>query len=162
MRATDTEHEDAVGQFLFLIPRLHHTLKRDRARMLDDDALAAILSERRGQYRLLHVLLDHGRLTTHQLAERMEVSPPTISTMVHALAEHGLIERERDVDDQRVVWISISHTGRTAVRDERRRWRSLLAHRFSQLSAAERDSIARAIPALERLLATDGCRKGGC
>ncbi len=161
MRDTDIEREDIVGQLLSLLPRLQHTLKRDRARMMDEDALAAILSERRGQYRLLHMLLDHEPMTTHQLAVRMEVSAPTISTMVHALAEHGLINRERDAEDQRVVWISLSESGRRAVADERRRWRALFLHRFNQLSPADQDAIARAIPALERLVDTDRCEKEG-
>jgi DNA-binding MarR family transcriptional regulator len=138
-----------------LLPRLLHALRRDRTRLAEDDHIAAMLSERRGQFRLLHTLLDSGPLTTQELAQRLDVAPPTVSTMVHALAEHDLVVRARDGADQRQVWISLSETGRRAVDGERRRVMAVFLARFRQLPPEDRDAIERAIPALERLLAAD-------
>lgn len=151
---TSSRHE-AAGRLLSLLPPLMHALRRDRLRLEAVDPLAAMLSERRGQFRLLHALLDHGRLTTQELAHRLEVSPPTVSTMVHALAAHDLVARERDGADQRQVWISLSERGRAAVEDERARMRAVFLGRFEQLDEADQERIAQAIPALERLLAVE-------
>lgn len=147
-------HEEAE-RLVSLLPRLLHALRRDRMRLSEVDPLAGILSERRGQFRLMHTLLDHGPLTTQELAQRLEVAPPTVSTMVHALAEHDLVSRARDGADQRQVWISLSETGRRAVEDERGRVMAVFLARFRQLPPEDREVIERAIPALERLLATD-------
>lgn len=155
MTATETDRAELAEQLLSIPPRLMHALRRERARMRDDDSLAGMLSERRGQVRLLHTLLHHPRLTTQELAQRLEVSPPTISAMVHALAEHDLVTRDRDGADQRQVWIALSERGREAVEAERRRMREVLLARLAQLSDEDREQIARAIPALERLLAAD-------
>lgn len=153
---TSAEHE-AVGRLLALLPRLLHTLKRDRLRSEERDPTGAILPGRRGQFHLMHVLLDSGPMTTHQLASRLEVSAPTISTMVHALYEHGLVARERDREDQRVVWISLSEAGRRAIKEERLRMRQVFLQRFEQLSVEDQRLIADAVPAFERFLAVDGC-----
>ena len=155
MTDTRIEAADPVERLLGIVPRLMHALRRDRMRMSAGDPLAGILSERRGQFRLLHVLLDHGPLTTQELAHRLDVAPPTVSTMVHALAEHNLVSRARDGADQRQVWISLSDEGRRAVDDERKRMRGVLFARLEQLDTEDRETILNAIPALERLLDTE-------
>jgi DNA-binding MarR family transcriptional regulator len=151
----DPRRHEIAGRLLSVLPPLMHALRRDRMRLSEVDPLAGILSERRGQFRLLHTLLDHGPMTTQEIAQRLEVAPPTVSTMVHALAEHDLVARKRDGADQRQVWISLSDRGRTAVEDERGRMRALFLARFEQLDEGDKELIARAVPALERLLAAD-------
>jgi DNA-binding MarR family transcriptional regulator len=148
------DSDEVAGRLLSILPHLLHTLRRDRMRLAGDDPLAGMLSERRGQFRLLHVLLDGGPMTSQELAQRLEISPPTVSTMVRALAEHDLVSRERDGVDQRQVWISLSARGRQAVADERGRMREVVLARVARLDTADRDAIARAIPAFERLLET--------
>jgi DNA-binding MarR family transcriptional regulator len=150
--------DDAMAvRLLSLLPRLLHALRRDRLRLADpqQDPLADMLSERRGQFRLLHTLLDSGPMTTQELAQRLEVAPPTISTMVHALAELDLVRRERDEADQRQVWISLSERGQRAVGLERGRMTDVLLHRFRQLDRDDQARIAQAVPALERLLQSE-------
>ena len=98
-------------------------------------------------------------MTTQELATRLEIAPPTVSTMIHALADRDLITRERAADDQRVVWIDLSDTGRTALEEERRRLREVFLRRFEHLGEDDRQRIAAAIPALQRLAAVGGCRK---
>lgn len=149
-----TDAVDTAEHLLAILPRLLHALRRDRTRLAGSDPLAEILSERRGQFRLLHVLLEHERLTTQELAQRLDVAPPTVSTMVHALAEHDLITRERDGLDHRQVWISLSERGRGAVAHEHGRMRQIVLARLEQLGPEDQQTIAAAVPALERLLQT--------
>lgn len=155
MPDTATTNETIAGRLLGVLPRLHHTLRRDRQRSEAAEPGAASFSDRIGQYRLVSILFVHGRMTTHQLAERMEVSAPTVSTMVRRLVEQGMVERARDADDQRVVWLAITDAGREVVEEERRRWREVFLQRFEQLDPDDQRLIAEAIPALERLLDTD-------
>ena len=157
----DMDCEQIAGRLMSVLPRLQHTLKRDRLRSEEREPTGAILPGRRGQFHLMHVLLDSGPMTTHQLASRLEVSAPTISTMVHALHEHELVTRERDGEDQRVVWISLSETGRRAIMEERHRMRLLFLRRYERLSVEDQRLIAEAVPALERFLAVDGCPERG-
>ena len=153
---TDTQ-QDVVARLLTVFPRLLHTLKRDRARLLTEDASrenGESLRDQRGQYRLLGVLLEHERLTMQGLANALEVSPPTASTMVRRLVEHGFVTRERDPADQRIVWITVAEEGRRALEAEHARWRSVFLHRFEQLEPHDQQLISDALPAFERLLAT--------
>lgn len=155
MTETTCTDIEVAGRLLALLPRLQHTLRRERLRAEEREPTGAILSGRRGQFHLMHVLLDFGPMTTYQLATRLDVSPPTISTMVHALHEHGLVTRDRDEADQRVVWISLSDAGRKMIREERQRMRQIFLRRFGRLSEDDRAAIITAIPALERFIAVD-------
>ena len=148
-----TEADTTAARLLHLLPRLHHALKRDRQRREASDPADRPFSARMGQYRLLMLLGERDRVTAHQLASRLEVSAPTVSTMVRALAEQGLVARERDTSDQRVVWLSITPAGRALVEEERRRWQEVFARRYARLDEADRAAIAAAVPALERLAA---------
>jgi len=108
--------------------------------------------EWRAQFRALHLLADHGPLTMQQLAQRLDVTPPTVTGIVKRLAEQELVERERDEDDSRVSWISISETGRAAVQavhEDRRRAMEAL---FQQYTPEEQIEISRAIRIVERVL----------
>jgi DNA-binding MarR family transcriptional regulator len=155
MPNTIAADESVASRLLSVLPRLHHTLRRDRQRVEASDPATPSLSDRVGQYRLLSMLLINEPMTTYQLAERMEVSPPTVSTMIRRLAEQEMVERKRDADDQRVVWLTITGAGREVVEEERRRWRGVFLQRFEQLATEDQRLIAAAIPALERLLDAD-------
>lgn len=152
-----THHHDPESRLLMLFPRLMHMLKRDRMRMHAGDPKHATdpsLPDRGGQYRLLGMLQRHQRLTIQGMADALEVSPPTVSRMIRDLAEHDLVSRERDIGDQRVVWITLTEAGSDVLDAERGHWRTIFAHRFEQLDAIDQALIRNAIPAFERLLET--------
>jgi DNA-binding MarR family transcriptional regulator len=51
---------------------------------------------------------DRGPLTMSELAEILEVSPPSASAMVDRLVEKGLLSREHSTKDRRKVLVRIS------------------------------------------------------
>lgn len=59
-------------------------------------------------------LLGMLRYRTHtlsDLADRLAVSPPTMSNTISALEERGWVLRRRAEDDRRLVWIEITNAG---------------------------------------------------
>jgi DNA-binding MarR family transcriptional regulator len=51
---------------------------------------------------------DQGEVTISQLADLLEVSPPSASTLVDRLVEKGILTRKRSSKDRRVVVVSVS------------------------------------------------------
>jgi DNA-binding MarR family transcriptional regulator len=66
------------------------------------------------QYRVL-ALLSAGGARAGQLAQRLAVAKPTITSLTDSLVEQGLAARETDEGDRRVVTLSITPAGRAAV-----------------------------------------------
>lgn len=66
------------------------------------------------QYRLLG-LLALGEERASQLAARLSVAKPTLTSLVDSLVERGFVARETLDGDRRAVRLSITRTGRGAL-----------------------------------------------
>jgi MarR family transcriptional regulator, transcriptional regulator for hemolysin len=79
----------------------------------------------------LRHLVKHGPLTMNELAARMEISPSSATQLVDRLVHHGLVVRNPDPDDRRVLRVAASGPALEAVRgfekDTSERLETLLA-----------------------------------
>src|SRR4051795_7222236 len=93
-----------------LADRLHsaaiHLLRRLRR---EDDASGLPAP----QLSALSVVVFGGPVTLGDLARAEQVRPPTITKIVGALEAAGLVEREPDVDDKRIVRVRATAAGTT-------------------------------------------------
>jgi DNA-binding MarR family transcriptional regulator len=61
------------------------------------------------------VILGDGPRRITELAELEGIAQPTMTLLIKRLEENGWVERERLIEDGRVVMVSITSAGRTAV-----------------------------------------------
>jgi DNA-binding MarR family transcriptional regulator len=99
-------------------------------------------------YRLLAELRSQGRLTPSSLAAAADLSPATVTGMLDALVEAGLVERQRDETDRRVVWAVLTPAGRRAFDRQRARF---VANWSRELADLDPEAIEGATVVLERL-----------
>ncbi len=92
-----------------------------------------------------------GRLTMSDLCAVEQVQPPTMTRIVAALVEAGLVVREPDEDDRRVAWVRLTPAGRTLLERSRRRKEAYLAKRLRELQPDEVVLLEDAAGLLERL-----------
>lgn len=90
--------------------------------------------------------------TLGEVAAAERVTPPTVTKIVGRLEDVGLVAREQDPDDRRVVRVRLTDAGRRFVDRARSRASAYMARRLRTLSDDERDVLAAAVPILERLL----------
>jgi DNA-binding MarR family transcriptional regulator len=131
-----------------LADRLHsaaiHLLRRLRR---EDDASGLPAP----QLSAMSVIVFGGAITLGALANAEQVRPPTITKLVAALEEQGLVEREPDPQDRRVMRVKATARGTRLLHDGRRRRVASLAASLGELAAADRAALARAIPILEKV-----------
>jgi DNA-binding MarR family transcriptional regulator len=129
--------------------RLHaaaiHLLRRLRRQ---DDAMG--LTPARAS--ALSIMVFGGRVTIGQLAQAEQVSAPTMTRLVVGLERDGLVRRDDDPDDGRVVWLQATAKGTRILHEGRRRRVEALAADLATLDQAERDTLAEAADILERML----------
>ena len=92
-----------------------------------------------------------GPVTLGRLAEMERVQPPSMTRIVAQLEERGLVVREVDGNDRRVVRVRSSEAGHRLVMDLRIRRDEFLAARLSELSPTELATLDTALPLLERI-----------
>lgn len=85
------------------------------------------------------------------LAEAEGTSKPTMSAHVKRLEEAGLVARAEHAEDARRSGLTLTPAGEQALEVVRQGRNDWLVARLTGLSAAERQAIERAIPALLRL-----------
>lgn len=105
---------------------------------------------------VLHALVDEGPQRMGVLAEAEGVRLPSMTDVIRRLERMGLVQRAPDPADRRATLVEAMPEGKryyddlTAARD-----RFLIA-RLSELDTTDREAIAAALPALERLLGDEG------
>jgi DNA-binding MarR family transcriptional regulator len=79
-------------------------------------ALAARLGLHATDHKAVDVLLHGGPMTAGELADRMGLTGSAITTMVDRLERHGLVRRDRDLEDRRRVIVQPTVTAEFAER----------------------------------------------
>jgi DNA-binding MarR family transcriptional regulator len=90
-------------------------------------------------------------LRLSDLAAGEALSPPSATRIVQSLDEQGLVRRRAEPLDRRACIVEITPEGRRTLADFRSQTAGIIGARLGRLSAAERDALASALPALERL-----------
>jgi DNA-binding MarR family transcriptional regulator len=88
-----------------------------------------------------------------ELARRTGVSGPAVSQLLAGLVDAGLLERREFAGDRRRQTLALSAAGRAALGSAQSALRERLENLLSELPHPEADALARALPAVEALLA---------
>lgn len=67
------------------------------------------------QCNMLMVLRDVGSVSLKDLAEALQVSAPSASTMVDRLVDLGVVDREQNPEDRRTIQVRLNTTGEGAL-----------------------------------------------
>lgn len=135
--AADRTAERLHAAAIHLLRRLR---REDNASGLTGPRLAA-----------LSVVVFGGPLTVGALAAAEQVRPPTMTRMVAALEEAGLVTREPSPIDGRATLIRATPAGIRLLEEGRARRTSALTRQLSDLSAADLATLERAAEILDRL-----------
>lgn len=132
--------------------RLHTAAIRLLRRLRTEDARAGITPARLSA---LSVLVFGGPRSVSQLAADEQVAVPTMSRLVAALEDQGLVSRRPDPSDGRAVRLEASAEGRRTLEEGRDRRVQRLAGLLSRLEGPEIQAVARSAELLESLLARE-------
>jgi len=135
------ERSEVADRLGMAITRLARLLRQQAADDLTPTMRAAV-----------GTIAREGPLTLGELAASEQVAPPTVTKVVAKLEDRGLVEREADPTDRRVVRVVLSDRGEKWLEADRRRRHAWLADRIDKLDAAERDRLVRAVAAIESLI----------
>jgi MarR family 2-MHQ and catechol resistance regulon transcriptional repressor len=96
-----------------------------------------------GQLGVLELLAAEGAMNLRQLGLSLFRSPPNMTIVVDNLERAGLVRRERDRRDRRIVLVSITADGRERFAEAFPGFAERLALVFARLSAVEQLSLTR-------------------
>jgi DNA-binding MarR family transcriptional regulator len=97
--------------------------------------------------------LARGAQRITALAELEGLAQPTMTSIVKQLEQRGLVRRERQADDGRVVLVNLTKAGSVALEDYRARARAVLGTYLAEIPDEQVEALAAATDALARLVA---------
>lgn len=148
-------HLEAVedpAELLDVVTALVRVLRRSAAAS-DEHAAGLSLTE----FRVLKRLLGGMRLVK-ELAVDLDVTVPTVSSVVDALVRRELVERCAPEDDRRAVPLLVTDAGQHAAEAARKRQYEALDKILAELETEERTAVARAVSVLSKALPTPAKR----
>ena len=93
----------------------------------------AMSRDSKGEPFIIRELEFKGAQTPSQLATALKVTSGRISTLLAALEKKGLIEREVDPNDRRIVHVNLTEQGRAKAKQQRGGMRDAVCWGFSQM-----------------------------
>jgi DNA-binding MarR family transcriptional regulator len=136
----DTDLAGLASHLRLSVFRASRTLRRESQAGISPTLLAALSTIER-----------HGPITAGDLAAHEQVRKPTVTRILGALVEEGLVERSVDPADRRIAWVRLTADGRALMRTVRRRTDRYLAERLRRLEPSELADLERAAAILDRV-----------
>lgn len=93
----------------------------------------AMSRDSKGEPFIIRELEFRGAQTPSQLAAALKVTSGRISTLLAALEKKGLIEREVDPNDRRIVHVNLTEQGRAKAKQQREDMYDAICWVFSQM-----------------------------
>jgi DNA-binding MarR family transcriptional regulator len=100
---------------------------------------------------LLSTLSDGPRRIT-ELAELERLKQPTMTLLVQRLEQEGLVSRQRQADDGRVVLVNLTEAGTVALEDYRAQARAVLGAYVAEMPDEQVEALAAATETLADLV----------
>jgi DNA-binding MarR family transcriptional regulator len=138
------EQTELAARLRLVVGRLNRRIRIDGRESVPPLQLSALVT-----------VEQHGPLRLSELARREAVTAPTMSRVLAALDEQGLVIRTPDPQDARGVLISVSDAGAARLAEVRSHRTALVARRLARLDDEQRRTLVAALPALEALLVDD-------
>jgi MarR family 2-MHQ and catechol resistance regulon transcriptional repressor len=108
------------------------------------------------QFGVLEALLHLGPMCQRELGEKLLKSSSNVTTVVDNLERSGLVERQRSLEDRRVVSVRLTDAGRRLVQKALPVHVAEIVAAFEPLAAAERRELARLCRKLGHAVAAAG------
>jgi DNA-binding MarR family transcriptional regulator len=138
--STETTINETAGRLRFSIFRLSRLLRQQ-----DDSPFAP------AQIAALATIAREGPITLGELATHEQLTPPSITKVVVALEEAGLVERRRDETDRRVCRVVTTAKGRRQLETSRTKRTVWLAKQLQALPPEDLARMTDALDVIERL-----------
>lgn len=94
-----------------------------------------------GQLEVLELMLIHEPMKPSELLPHLETTPAAITTLLDRMERGGLVERKRDENDRRIVWVSMTALGRAEVQRGMVVRSTIANHSLDRLSSHNRQLL---------------------
>jgi DNA-binding MarR family transcriptional regulator len=104
----DPQGKEGISVHSSEFSKIWHKILKDYKLHMDSN-LAPTLTD--AQLTVLELLRERDAMKPSDLAPHLATSPAAVTMLLDRMEKNGLIVRERDAGDRRIVWVSITEVG---------------------------------------------------
>ena len=104
------------------------------------------------EFKLLHTVYRHERLMISEVSEILNISLPNCSRYVKTAIEDGYLQKQIDLDDKRIYYISLTEKGRNIVESTLGNFSDEMANQLLDLDFKTLEKIDQTFSNLNSLL----------
>ncbi len=127
------------------VPMMHALFRVMRAVMFDEAPLPELDALPLAQLRLLWSVFFMADATMKDFSVRLGVSQSTVTQLADRLVKRGLVVRQDDASDRRVVRLQVSPSGRKLLQEANSRQQQTVASVWNLMSEEERSATMYAL-----------------
>lgn len=105
---------------------------------------------------LMHAIITHPGTTMSELKERRGTSAANISKLIDGLVDDGLLQRQPDPEDRRVVRLYATTEGTNLVAEEWEKFQREISTIFERMSPHDQYALQQGVNELLRAFGDDG------
>lgn len=137
--------QQEIARFGAALGEVHRLLRRKTVARADREPLPE------AQVEVLLLVRSAPGISGKEVARRLGTAPNTVSTLVRDLTDAGLLARDRDPADRRVVRLNLTEAARKRMADYEVHRVALLSEALADLDPPARAAILAAAPHLDAL-----------
>ncbi|RDI64190.1 MarR family winged helix-turn-helix transcriptional regulator [Nocardia pseudobrasiliensis] len=141
----DTPEREVVGTLLRTFGRFRRQVGRLAGRSFDRSGVSTSQAE------FLRLVGRNPGISVKEAAGELGLAPNSVSTFVTALVQAGLLERQSDSADRRVMRLSLPVRVQAQVDETRRRHHDLIATALAELTSEEREELIRGLAVMNKV-----------
>jgi DNA-binding MarR family transcriptional regulator len=147
-KKTDSAVVDRIAQNIFgVLPLL-------RKRLLHMDTIQTEHGIPLSHVQVLSMLNETGSMSVSEISRRLGIAKPNITPLVDRLIEVGLVDRQRDTIDRRVVNVVIQPAGQEKLKAIRSTIVDQVMEWSQTISAEDFQDLSEALATITRVLTT--------
>ena len=134
-----------VGDLFRTMGRLRRQIRRSAGQSFDDTGLTSSQAE------FVRLVGRNPGISVKAAAGQMNLAPNTVSTLVGAMVDAGLLVRDRDPEDRRASALTLTPRAQAIADETRRRRHAMIASALDALTREETAQLERGLAVLARL-----------
>jgi len=107
------------------------------------------------QFQILQFIKQHEQVTSTQIAQTMGVGKSAITALVNRLVQKEFIERERNEEDRRVVYLRLTDNGNKVVTATEKEIYQFIEDKLAHFPTEDIEGFLHALEKLSDLMAND-------
>lgn len=145
-----------VNHLTLLLDRLDQIFQQLLRRMHGELAQKMEKDVTGSQFVVMKTIFEQGQMTVSAVAEALEVSLSAVTALVDRLHRAGYVERSRDENDRRLVWLKVTPAGKEKVGACLAARRQVMRDILGRLPQEDLEELVKIYEKLLSIIQTDG------